>query len=59
MSDNNNYLRDFINSIDDNDNVKANTDFNSEMQSRISDALEIKRVEIANTFVKTSKSQDA
>lgn len=50
MSDNNNYLRDFINSIDDNDNVKANTDFNSEMQSRISDALEIKRVEVANTL---------
>jgi hypothetical protein len=57
MSDNN-FLKDFIDSIDASDNFKAKNDFDLEMSTRISDALETKRMEVAKSFVRKSESED-
>jgi hypothetical protein len=57
MSDNN-FLKDFIDSIDTGDNIKAKNDFDLEMSTRISDALETKRMEVAKSFVRKSESED-
>jgi hypothetical protein len=57
MSDNN-FLRDFIDAIDAGDNIKAQSNFDSEMSTRISDALQTKRIEIAKSFVRKSESED-
>ena len=57
MSDNN-FLKDFIDSIDASDNIKAKNDFDLEMSTRISDALETKRMEVAKSFVNSSDIQE-
>jgi len=57
MSDNN-FLRDFIDAIDAGDNIKAQSNFDSEMSTRISDALQTKRIEVAKSFVRKSESED-
>jgi len=57
MSDNN-FLKDFIDSIDASDNIKAKNDFDLEMSTRISDALETKRMEVAKSFVRKTESED-
>jgi len=58
MSDNN-YVRDFIDAIDAGDNINAQSNFNSEMSTRISDALQTKRMEVAKSFVNSSDIQEA
>tara|TARA_S200002703_G_scaffold118448_1_gene104117 strand:+ start:330 stop:506 length:177 start_codon:yes stop_codon:yes gene_type:complete len=58
MSDNN-YLRDFIDAIDAGDNLKAQSNFDSEMSTRISDALQTKRIEVAKSFVRSSENENA
>lgn len=57
MSDNN-FLKDFIDSIDASDNIKAKNDFDLEMSTRISGALETKRMEVAKSFVRKTESED-
>lgn len=44
-------VKDFVNSIADGDNLAAETHFNNALASKVGDALEIKRQEVANTFV--------
>ena len=56
---NNNYVRDFIDAIDAGDNVKAQSDFDSEMSTRISSALDNKRQEVAKTFIRKNQNEDA
>lgn len=57
MSDNN-FLRDFIDSIDAGDNIKAQSDFDSEMSTRISDALQTKRMEVAQSFIRNHEKEN-
>jgi hypothetical protein len=59
MSNNNDYVRDFIDAIDAGDNVKAQSDFDSEMSTRISSALDNKRQEVAKTFIRKNQNEDA
>ena len=42
----------FVNSLSTGDNLGAETAFKDEMTSRVADALEGKRKEVAGTFVK-------
>jgi len=58
MSDNN-FLRDFVDSIDAGDNIKAQSDFDSEMSTRISDALQTKRIEVAKSFIRNHEKENA
>ena len=51
-------VRDFVDSISDGDNLAAETHFNNALASKVGDALETKRKEVANTFVKSSVTQD-
>jgi len=44
-------VRDFVDSIADGDNLAAETHFNNALSAKVGDALETKRVEVANTFV--------
>jgi hypothetical protein len=44
-------VRDFVNSIGDGDNLSAETHFNAALASKVGDALETKRQEVAKTFV--------
>ena len=53
-----NTVRDFVNSIGDGDNLAAETHFNSALASKVGDALETKRKEVANSFVKTQVNQE-
>ena len=46
-----NTVRDFVNSIGDGDNLAAETHFNSALASKVGDALETKRKDVAKTFV--------
>jgi hypothetical protein len=55
---NNNYVRDFIDAIDAGDNINAQSNFDSEMSIRISDALQTKRMEVAKSFVNSSDIQE-
>ena len=45
--------RDFVDSVINNDNVTGQDTFKSAMQDKIGQALEVKRREVANNFVKT------
>jgi hypothetical protein len=58
MSDSN-FLRDFIDSIDAGDNIKAQSNFDSEMSTRISDALQTKRIEVAQSFIRNQEKENA
>ena len=44
-------VRDFVNAIGDGDNLSAETHFNNALASKVGDALELKRKEVAKTFV--------
>ena len=44
-------VRSFVNSIADGDNLSAETHFNNALAQKVGDALEVKRQEVAKTFV--------
>ena len=44
-------VKDFVNAIGDGDNLSAETHFNNALASKVGDALETKRQEVAKTFV--------
>ena len=44
-------VKDFVNAIADGDNLSAETHFNNALAAKVGDALEVKRQEVANTFV--------
>ena len=44
--------KDFVDSISTGDNLGAETAFNVAMATKVGDTLEVKRRELANTFVK-------
>lgn len=44
-------VRDFVDSIASGDNLSAETHFNNALASKVGDALEVKRMEVAKTFV--------
>ena len=46
---------DFVNAMKQGNNLEAENSFKTAMQSKVGDALEVKRKEIANNFVKTKK----
>ena len=47
--------KDFVDSIATGDNLGAEKAFSITMAARVGDALEVKRRELANTFVKSQK----
>tara|TARA_B100001996_G_scaffold157377_1_gene119927 strand:+ start:462 stop:650 length:189 start_codon:yes stop_codon:yes gene_type:complete len=49
---------DFVNELQKNNNIGAEDAFKSAMQDRVGKALEAKRIEVANSFVKTKKVED-
>ena len=51
--------KDIIDALSDGDNLGAETAFKDTIASKVGDALETKRKEVANTFVKTSVTQDS
>ena len=50
--------KDIIDALSNGDNLGAETAFKDTISSKVADALETKRKEVANTFVKTSVTQD-
>ena len=44
-------VKDFVQSIASGDNLAAETHFNNALASKVGDALETKRVDVAKTFV--------
>ena len=50
--------KDIIDALSDGDNLGAETAFKDTISSKVADTLETKRKEVANTFVKTSVTQD-
>ena len=50
--------KDIIDALSDGDNLGAEKSFKDTIASKVGDALETKRKEVANTFVKTSVTQD-
>ena len=44
-------VKDFVSAIGDGDNLSAETHFNSALATKVGDALETKRQEVAKTFV--------
>ena len=46
-----NTVRDFVDAIGSGDNLSAETHFNNALASKVGDALETKRQEVAKTFV--------
>ena len=50
--------KDIIDALSNGDNLGAETAFKDTIASKVGDALETKRKEVANTFVKTSVTQD-
>ncbi len=59
MSDYSEHLKGFINSIANGDNVSAENDFNNAMSVKIANAIETKRVEVAQTFIKTTEPSES
>ena len=49
--------KDIIDALSDGDNLGAEKAFKDTIASKVGDALETKRKEVANTFVKTSETQ--
>ena len=49
--------KDIIDALSNGDNLGAETAFKDTIASKVGDALETKRKEVANTFVKTSETQ--
>ena len=50
--------REIIDAIAAGDNLGAETEFKNAIQVKVGDALEIKRKEVANSFVKTQVNQE-
>ena len=46
--------KEFVDAIVDGNNIEAEKAFSITMATRVGDALEVKRRELANTFVKSS-----
>ena len=46
--------KEFIDALVDGNNIEAEKAFSITMAARVGDALEVKRKELANTFVKSS-----
>lgn len=44
-------VKSFVNAIGDGDNINAETHFNSALATKVGDALETKRQEVARSFV--------
>ena len=44
-------VKDFVSAIGDGDNLSAETHFNSALATKVGDALETKRKDVAKTFV--------
>ena len=51
--------KDIIDALSNSDNLGAEKAFKDNIASKVGDALETKRKEVANTFVKTSVTQDS
>ena len=49
--------KDIIDALSDGDNLGAEEAFKSSITGKVADALEVKRKEVANTFVKSSETQ--
>jgi len=49
---------DFVNALQQGNNLGAEDAFKSAMQDKVADALEIKRREVANNFVQNKKVED-
>jgi len=50
--------KDIIDALSDGDNLGAEKAFKDTINTKVADALETKRKEVANTFVKSSVTQD-
>jgi len=50
--------KDIIDALSDGDNLGAETAFKDTISSKVADALETKRKEVANTFVKSTVTKD-
>ena len=50
--------KDIIDALSDGDNLGAETAFKETIATKVGDALEVKRKEVANTFVKSSKVEE-
>ena len=51
--------KDIIDALSNGDNLGAEQAFKDTIATKVGDALETKRKEVANTFVKTSVTQDS
>ena len=49
---------DFVNALEKGNNLEAENAFKKDMSDRIGHSLEQKRIEVANSFVKTKKVED-
>ena len=49
---------DFVNAMKQGNNLEAENVFKTAMQSKVGDALEVKRKEIANNFVKNNVTKE-
>ena len=50
--------KDIIDALSDGDNLGAETAFKETIATKVGDALEVKRKEVANSFVKSSKVEE-
>ena len=48
----------FVNAMQQGNNIEAENAFKNAMQNKIGDALEMKRKEVANNFVKTKVTKE-
>ena len=50
--------KEIIDAIDSNDNIKAEQEFNNIMSTKIGNSLEIKRQEVAKSFVQQRREME-
>jgi len=50
--------KDIIDALSNGDNLGAEQAFKDTIQAKVGDALEVKRKEVANTFVQSNKVED-
>jgi len=50
--------KELVNALSTGENLKANSHFNDALSHKIGDALETRRKELANTFVKTMSGEN-
>ena len=50
--------KDIIDALSNGDNLGAEQAFTGAIQAKVGDALEVKRKEVANTFVQSNKVED-